>query len=92
MSQYPSPNSEPMNQQQQEFIERVRKGLLVHLSEKGGRLSLGEMHDFSMNKFFVQHQAFSRMMESLVDNELVEYDHGTGYMTITEAGTKFIAS
>ena len=76
----PSPN---------EFFERARKGVLAFLTEKGGMLSLAEMHDYSMNKFLIQHQGFSRMMESFVGEGLVEYDYAKDEVRLTEAGKKF---
>ena len=75
---------------QKAFFERARKGVLAHLNEKGGKLSLSEMHDYSLNKFFIQHQSFSRMMETFVEEGLLEFDNGTYTATITDAGRKFI--
>ena len=36
-----------------EFFEKARKGVLQYLNEKGGSLSLGELHEYSLNKFFI---------------------------------------
>ncbi len=73
-----------------EFWERARKGVLVHLNEKGGILPMAQMHDFSLNKYFIQHQRFSQMMESFVDEGLISFDQATYAATITEAGKEFI--
>ena len=73
-----------------EFFERARKGVLKHLDEKGGLLSLGELHDYSLNKFLIQHQRFSIMMETFVNEGLVTFDEGTSEVLITDQGKEFI--
>ena len=84
-------NSEEQINQRQQLLSRARKGVLQFLKEKGGAALLAEMHDFSLNKYLIQHQAFSGLMESLVDEGLVEFDFGTQAATITESGLKFIS-
>lgn len=82
-----------MNDQEtkaKEFFERARKGVLKHLDEKGGLLSLGELHDYSLNKFLIQHQRFSQMMETFVNEELATYDSGRDEVVITDKGKEFI--
>ena len=71
-------------------FERAKKGVLKHVLEKGGSLEMGEMHDYSLNKYFIQHQRFSEMMEFFVDNNFVTYDPETRIATITDAGMGFI--
>ncbi len=71
-------------------FERARKGVLTFLDEKGGSLPMGELHDHSLKKYFIQHQGFSRMMETFVDEELVDYDHMTQVTGLTEKGKEFI--
>lgn len=73
-----------------EFFEKARKGVLKHLDQKGGTLSLGELHEYSMNTYLIQHQRFSQMMESFVNERLVVVDDETQDSTITEEGRKFI--
>jgi len=46
----------------QELFERARKGVLKYLDEKGGSLPMGDMHEYSLNTYFIQHQRFSKMM------------------------------
>lgn len=88
--------TEPINEEeiklkkQQEFWERARKGVLKHVQEKGGKLAMSEMHDYSMNKFFIQHQKFSEMMESFVNEGLLEFDWTTHEASLTELGKEFI--
>ena len=76
---------------QQEFFERARRGILKYLNDKGGKLSLGELHEYSLNKYLIQHQSFSRMMETFVDNDLVLYDNFNQETVITDKGKAFIA-
>jgi len=73
-----------------EFFEKARKGVLKHLDQKGGTLSLGELHEYSMNTYLIQHQRFSQMMESFVNERLVIVDDETQDSTITDEGKKFI--
>ena len=87
--------NEPMNEQDKEakmreFFEKARKGVLRYVDEKGGKLSLGEMHEYSLQKYFIQHQRFSQMMETFVDEKLVEFDPATNTATITSQGKEFI--
>ncbi len=72
------------------FFERARKGVLAFLEEQGGSLPMGELHDYSLSKYFIQHQGFSKMMETFVDEELVDYDHMTQVTVITAKGKEFI--
>ena len=93
MTQDPSVNDEDLKlKRQQEFWERARKGVLKYLSEQGGKLNMGVLHEYSMNKFFIQHQRFSEMMESFVNEGLVEFDWATQEATLTELGKEFIAN
>ncbi|MFQ5932914.1 MAG: hypothetical protein ACE5MM_10955, partial [Nitrospiraceae bacterium] len=77
------------DEKQKAFFERARKGVLTWVSDQGGSASLGEMHEYSERKFLIAHQGFSQMMESLVNEGLVTFDHGTGTATLTDAGRKF---
>ena len=74
---------------QKALWEKARKGVLKYLMEKGGKLPLGEMHEYSLNNYFIQHQRFSNMMETFVDEGLVDFDQGTSEATITDAGRGF---
>lgn len=80
-----------MDDKQKEFFEKARKGVLKHLAEKGGTLPMSEMHEHSLNRYLIQHQSFSKMMEGFVDEGLVAFDWGTMQATITDAGKDFIA-
>lgn len=73
-----------------EFFERARKGVVRHLNDQGGALSLEELHEYSLNKFFIQHQRFSQLMESLVEEKLIDYDQTADRAAVTEKGKEFI--
>ena len=73
-----------------ELFERARKGVLKYVDEKGGSLPMDEMHEYSLNTYFIQHQRFSQMMETFVGEELIDYDSATQISTITEKGKEFI--
>ena len=77
---------------QQDFWQRARKGVLTHLVEKGGAMPMADLHDFSMNKYLIQHQRFSEMMESFVNEKLVEFDWAKEEAAITETGKTFITT
>jgi hypothetical protein len=78
-------------EKQRQFFERARKGVLQYLNEQGGKLNMGELHEFSLKKYLIQHQRFSQMMETFVNEQFVEFDWGTQDVTLTDAGRKFIA-
>ena len=86
------PFSDEQIKRQQEFFNRARKGVLKYLNDKGGVLNMTELHDYSMNTFFIQHQGFSRMMETFVNEALVTYDAQSQDTFITESGKKFVES
>ena len=73
-------------------FQRARKGVLKFLDEKGGKLSMNDLHDFSLNKFFIQHQRFSELMESLVNEGLVDFDWSIMSAAITPKGKEFISA
>ena len=74
-----------------EFFERARKGVLKHLDASGGSLSLGDLHDYSLKTYLIQHQRFSLMMECFVNEGLATYDNSTDEVVITDKGKEFIA-
>lgn len=70
-------------------FEKARKGVLKHLAEGGGTMSMADMHDFSERRYFVAHQGFSRMMEGFVAEGLISYNTAIGEATITDSGRSF---
>ena len=73
-----------------EHFEKARKGVLKYIEEKGGSLSMSEMHDYSLQKYLIQHQRFSIMMESFVNEGLVSFDDATQDVLITDKSKEFI--
>ena len=78
-------------EKQRQFFERARKGVLQYLLPKGGKLNMSELHEYSLKKYLIGHQRFSQMMESFVNEQLVEFDWGTQGVTLTDAGRAFIS-
>ncbi len=67
-------------------FEKTRRGVLRFIDEQGGETGLAEMHDHSERRYFVGHKRFSDLMEGLVAESLIAYNHGTGRAVLTEAG------
>ena len=86
--------AEPISEERQKaYFERARKGVLAWLAQQdGAAATLADMHEHSSGKFLIAHQGFSKMMESFVAENLVDYDRGTMTATLTDAGRAFIAS
>jgi len=64
--------------------------VLKNLAESGGAAEMADMHDYSEKKFFIAHQAFSRMMEGFVAEGLIDYDQRSGTATLTERGRAWL--
>lgn len=71
---------------QKKHWERTRKGVLAFVHEQGGRSTLRDMHDHSESTYFVAHVSFSRLMEELTDEGLLDYDHDTAEARLTDEG------
>ena len=83
-------NDQTKEDKQKAFWERARKGVLRFLNDRGGKLPMLELHDYSMKTYLIQHQSFSSMMESFVNEGLVTFDRENSEATITEIGQQFI--
>ena len=81
-----------MDDKQKAFFEKARQGVLKYLADKGGTLTMNELHEYSLNRYLIQHQSFSKMMETFVDEKLVDFDWATMQATITDAGKDFAAA
>ena len=71
--------------------DKTRSGVLQFVVDQGKTVSLREMHDFSEQQFFVAHVSFSRLMEELVDEDLLAYNHDTAEASITDKGLDQLA-
>ena len=85
--------AEPVSEERQKaYFEKARKGVLAWLAKRDGAVAtLGDMHEHSSERFLIAHQGFSKMMESLVTEGLVDYDEEARTATLTDAGRRFIA-
>ena len=81
-------NQVPEDKQRAHF-ERTKKGVLRWLAEQGGSATLADLHEYSSSKFLVAHQGFSKLMESCVEDQLVDYDRPTNTATLTPTGHTF---
>ena len=72
------------------LIDRARAGVLKFVSDRGGSASLGDIHEFSEKKYLIMHQGFSRLMESMVSDGLIDFDFTSNTATLTEAGQEKI--
>ena len=84
--------AEPVSEdKQQAYFEKARKGVLAWLAKQdGASASLGDMHEHSSGRYLIAHQGFSKMMESFVAEQLIDYDHAERRATLTDAGRRFI--
>ena len=84
--------AEPVSEEKQKaYFEKARKGVLGWLAQRdGAAATLGDLHEHSSSRYLIAHQGFSKMMESFVDEKLVDYDRGTSTATLTDAGRRFI--
>ena len=90
MSENQLSNDEQLKKQQ-EFLDRAYKGILKHLNDSGGKLKMGILHEYSLNKYFIQHERFSKMLEMFVDKGYVLFDWETQEVTISDAGRNYFS-
>lgn len=84
-------SNEEQLKKQQEFLDRAYKGVLKHLGDSGGKLKMGLLHEYSLNKYFIQHERFSKMMELFVDKGFILFDWETQEATLTDVGRNYSA-
>jgi len=84
---------EPVSDERQKaYFDKARKGVLAWLAKReGAAATLGDMHEHSSQRYLITHQGFSKLMESLVGEKLVDYDEATQTATLTDAGRRSIA-
>ena len=70
--------------------DRARLGVLKFVSDRGGSARLGDIHGFCEKKFFIAHRGFSRLMDGMVTEGLVDFDFSSNTATLTEAGRGFV--
>ena len=72
-------------------LERTKKGILKFIVKKGGTSSLADMHDHSEKRFFIGHRKFSDLMETMIEEELLDYSWEKQEATITKTGKERLA-
>lgn len=78
--------AESPEERQARHWARTRAGLLRFVDEQGGSATLRQLHEYSERTFFVAHVQFSKMMEELTDEALLDYDQDTATASLTDAG------
>jgi len=85
------PEAEAMAAKVAKHFEKTRVAMLKFIVDQGGQSSMADMHDRSERRYFIAHKRFSDLMEGIVEEGLIEFDHATGVATITSAGESYIA-
>ena len=75
-----------METRQKDLQDRARQGVLKFVSDRGGSAQLSEIHEFSEKKYFIAHQVFSRLMDGVVSEGLLDFDFISNTATLTDAG------
>ena len=70
---------------------RVKLGLLKYVNKKDSSVELAELHEFSERRYLVGHQAFSQLMEELVDGQLLDFDWEKSEARLSLKGQDFLA-
>ena len=78
-------------EKQRLFIERARKGVLKFIADSGAPVNMSDLHDFTLKKFFIQHQGFSNLMEGLVADQLVVFNQEASEFILTDMGKAMIS-
>ena len=71
-------------------FERTRVAMLKFVVDQGGTAGLADMHDLSERRYFIGHKRFSTLMEGLVEEGLIDFDHGANLATVTANGKAYI--
>ena len=82
----------PEQEKVERHRQRVKIGLLKHVAKHEGELDLTELHNYSERRFLVGHQAFSQVMEELVDGGFLNFDWDRNMATLQAKGEDLIAS
>jgi len=72
-------------------FEKTRKAMLRFIVEEGGEASMAAMHELSERRYFIGHRRFSDLMEGLVAEGLIDFDHDTGMANVTDQGRDYVA-
>ena len=71
-------------------LDETRNGILKTIENKGGNAPMKILHGYSKLIHQVAHREFSELMEGLVNDELVIFNHET--FILTEKGSKLVKS
>ena len=85
------PEAEEMAKKAAKHFERTRVAMLKFVIEQGGQASMADMHELSERRYFIGHKRFSDLMEGIVGEGLIDFDHASGVAQITDAGAAYVA-
>jgi len=77
---------------EKKHLAKTRKGLLKKISQQGGEMSLRDLHEHSEKRYFVGHQRFSVLMESMVEEEHIVYSFETGLVVLGAKADTILSS
>ena len=84
------PEAAKMAEKAAKHFEKTRVAMLKFIVDHGGEASMADMHARSESRYFIAHKRFSDLMEGIVDEGLIDFDHDTGMASITTSGEKYI--
>ncbi len=84
------PEAAKMAEKAAKHFEKTRVAMLKFIVDHGGEASMADMHARSESRYFIAHKRFSDLMEGIVDEGLIDFDHDTGMATITASGEQYI--
>ena len=84
------PKAEEMAKKAAKHVERTRVAMLKFVIEQGGEASMSDMHELSERRYFIGHRRFSDLMEGIVGEGLIDFDHASGVAQITDAGAAYV--
>ena len=87
----PDSKAEEMAKKAAKHFEKTRVAMLKFVIEQGGEASMADMHALSERRYFIGHRRFSDLMEGIVGEGLIDFDHATGMAQITDAGAAYVA-
>jgi hypothetical protein len=84
------PEAAKMAEKAAKHFEKTRVAMLKFIVDQGGEASMADMHAHSERRYFIAHKRFSDLMEGIVDEGLIDFDHDTGMAIIKTTGQSYI--
>ena len=68
----------------------IQRGLLSFIARKGGSMPMRQLHTYSLVMYQAGHQAFSEVMEALVDGAYVTFNNAEATFYLTDKGRQVV--